>query len=169
MGADTATGPLRRGHGHGQWRRSSAMRPEAGHGHAVRPRGRGHHDHGRLAYAIVVMAIAAPLVTVMMTAKGGCGDAPRWVIPIPLLPRLPQPLERPGGRRSLAPRAGCQGSSKQSGITAIPSARRYASGPVVITAASSRSSPSCPRSQVRWRTSSSLTDGDSLTSSATIR
>ena len=55
------------------------------------------------------------------------------------------------------------------GTTATPSGRRYASGPVVMMAASKGSSPRWSRSRVRRRVSSSFAVRASLISSATTR
>lgn len=59
------------------------------------------------------------------------------------------------------------GPSSAAGTTAIPSFRRYAEGPVVMTTASSSSSPSCSPSHRSCRTSSSSTRCASFTSTAT--
>ncbi len=51
----------------------------------------------------------------------------------------------------------------------MPSERRYASGPVVTTTASSSESPTCPASHFRWRTSSLPMSRPSLNSMARTR
>ena len=77
-----------------------------------------------------------------------------------------------GRARSWVPHWTCprsHGPSNAAGTTATPSPRRYASGPVVTTTASSNSSPISPASHFRRRRSRSPTVRASLTSIATTR
>ena len=71
---------------------------------------------------------------------------------------------RSGSREPVPRRAGgcvrrcCQGPRSAAGMTPTPSGRRYACGPVVMTAASSSLGPTRSRSHLRCRTSVSAAD-----------